>query len=75
MQADLIHTFEAYGGCVDQRYSGAKEAAKYGAVGIVVRSMNLRNDDFPAYRCDELWRYTASKRLPPAPLALMMPIS
>ncbi len=47
MQANLIHTFEAYGGCVDQRYSGAKEAAKYGAVGVVVRSMNLRQDDLP----------------------------
>ena len=47
MQADLIHTFEAYGGCVDQRYSGAMEAAKFGAVGVIVRSMNLRLDDLP----------------------------
>ena len=47
MQPDLIHTFEAYGGCVDQRYSGAAEAAKFGAVGVIVRSMNLRMDDFP----------------------------
>jgi hypothetical protein len=47
MQADLINTFEAYGGCVDQRYVGAMEAAKYGAVGVVVRSMNLRLDDLP----------------------------
>ncbi len=47
MQADLISTFEAYGGCVNQRYMGAVEAAKYGAVGIIVRSMNLRMDDFP----------------------------
>ena len=47
MKADLIHTFEAYGGCVDQRYAGAMEAAKYGAVGVVVRSMNLRLDDYP----------------------------
>lgn len=47
MQADLINTFEAYGGCVDQRYAGAMEAAKYGAVGIVVRSMTLSNDDLP----------------------------
>jgi len=47
MQADLINTFEAYGGCVDQRYTGAMEAAKYGAVGVVVRSMNLRLDDLP----------------------------
>ncbi len=47
MQADLIETFRAYGGCVDQRYSGAAEAAKYGAIGVIVRSMNLRLDDFP----------------------------
>ncbi len=47
MQANLIQTFQAYGGCVDQRYQGAMEAAKYGAVGVVVRSMNLRQDDLP----------------------------
>lgn len=47
MQANLIRTFEAYGGCVDQRYSGAAEAIKYGAVGVLVRSMNLRQDDLP----------------------------
>ena len=47
MQADLINTFQAYGGCVNQRYKGAVEAAKYGAVGVVVRSMNLRLDDLP----------------------------
>ena len=47
MQPDLISTFEAYGGCVNQRYKGAVEAAKFGAVGVIVRSMNLRIDDFP----------------------------
>ncbi len=47
MQADLIQTFQAYGGCVNQRYKGAVEAAKYGAIGVVVRSMNLRLDDLP----------------------------
>jgi hypothetical protein len=47
MQPTLINTFQAYGGCVDQRYAGAKEAAKYGAVGVIVRSMNLRLDDLP----------------------------
>ncbi len=64
MQANSIHTFEAYGGCVDQRYSGAKEAAKYGAVGVVVRSMNLRQDDLPhtgAMSYDDL---PVSKRIP-----------
>ncbi|RED43977.1 PA domain-containing protein [Winogradskyella eximia] len=47
MQADLISTFNAYGGCVNQRYAGAMEAGKYGAVGVIVRSMNLRQDDYP----------------------------
>lgn len=47
MRADLINTFHAYGGAVDQRSSGAREAAKYGAVGVIVRSMNLRLDDYP----------------------------
>ena len=47
MEPTLINTFSAYGGCVDQRYSGAEAAAKFGAVGVIVRSMNLRLDDFP----------------------------
>ncbi|MGB2256949.1 MAG: M28 family peptidase [Flavobacteriaceae bacterium] len=47
MQADVISTFEAYGGCVNQRYDGAKEAARFGAIGAIVRSMNLRLDDLP----------------------------
>ncbi len=47
MNPQTIPTFQAYGACVDQRYSGAVEAAKYGAVGVIVRSMNLRLDDFP----------------------------
>ncbi|WP_299889341.1 M20/M25/M40 family metallo-hydrolase [uncultured Lacinutrix sp.] len=47
MQPDLIHTFEAYGGCSKQRYAGAYEAVKLGAVGVIVRSLNLRQDDFP----------------------------
>ncbi|BAO54011.1 M20/M25/M40 family metallo-hydrolase [Nonlabens marinus] len=47
MESTKIQTFESYGGCVDQRYSGAQAAAEYGAVGTIVRSMNLRMDDFP----------------------------
>lgn len=43
----LINTFEAYGGAVNQRHAGAVEAAKYGAVGVVVRSMTLNLDDYP----------------------------
>ncbi|MCW5922450.1 MAG: M20/M25/M40 family metallo-hydrolase [Saprospiraceae bacterium] len=47
MDATKIRTFEAYGGAVDQRVHGASRAAKYGAVGVLVRSMSLRLDDFP----------------------------
>ena len=47
MDETLINTFSAYGGCVDQRYAGAMEAGKFGAVGVIVRSMNLRLDDLP----------------------------
>ncbi|MCP9762071.1 M20/M25/M40 family metallo-hydrolase [Lacihabitans soyangensis] len=47
MDPTKINTFEAYGGAVDQRGGGASQAAQYGAVGVIVRSMNLRNDDFP----------------------------
>ena len=47
MNPDFIETFNAYGSCVDQRSSGAREAGKLGAVGVIVRSMNLRMDDLP----------------------------
>ena len=47
MPADLINTFDAYSKTVDQRSSGAAKAARMGAVGVIVRSMNLRLDDYP----------------------------
>lgn len=47
MEAFNVDAFKSYGHCVDQRYDGAKEAAKFGAVATIVRSMNLRLDDFP----------------------------
>ncbi|MGL2963766.1 M28 family peptidase [Flavobacterium sp. RSB2_4_14] len=47
MEPENIETGKSYGNCVDQRYAGAKEAAKFGAVATIVRSMNLRLDDFP----------------------------
>jgi len=40
-------TFDAYESAVDQRFIGATEAAKYGAVGVVVRSMSLADDYIP----------------------------
>ncbi|PZX94631.1 peptidase M28 family protein [Flavobacterium aquariorum] len=47
MDNGAIEAFDAYSGAVDQRYAGAKEAANMGAVGTIVRSMNLRLDDYP----------------------------
>ena len=47
MEPTKIRTFEAYGGAVDQRVFGASRAAKYGAIGVLVRSMSLRLDDIP----------------------------
>ncbi|MCG3121220.1 MAG: hypothetical protein ALAOOOJD_04220 [bacterium] len=47
MDAGKINTFAAYGGAVDQRGSGAIEAAKVGGVAVVVRSMTTRLDDVP----------------------------
>lgn len=47
MDPTLLNTFRAYGGAVDQRSRGAIEAAKAGAVGVLVRSMTLARDDVP----------------------------
>lgn len=42
-----INTFNGYGGAVDQRGAGASRASKYGAAGVLVRSMTPRLDDVP----------------------------
>lgn len=42
-----LNTFSAYGGAVDQRANGPSEAARYGAVGVVVRSMASGLNDAP----------------------------
>ncbi len=42
-----LNTFHAYGEAVDQRVWGASRAARYGALGVVVRSMTTRLDDVP----------------------------
>ena len=47
MPDTIINPLEAYKKTVDQRTRGASIASKYGAVGVIVRSMNFRLDDFP----------------------------
>ncbi len=69
MQPDLIQTFEAYGGCVNQRYEGAVQATKYGAVGVIVRSMNLRLDDLPHTGSMTYNELPVEKRIPSAAIS------
>ncbi|NOQ91603.1 MAG: M20/M25/M40 family metallo-hydrolase [Flavobacteriaceae bacterium] len=69
MEATLIQTFKAYGGCVDQRYAGAMEAGKLGAVGVIVRSMNLRLDDFPHTGSMTYGDLPKEKRIPSAAIS------
>ncbi len=47
MERSLINPGAAYGRAVDQRTYGAIEAAKLGAVAVLVRSMSTRIDDVP----------------------------
>jgi hypothetical protein len=43
----FVNTFEAYGEAVEYRWKGPSMAARYGAVGSIVRSMTLSQDDYP----------------------------
>jgi hypothetical protein len=69
MNEQLINTFMAYGGCVDQRYAGAMEAGKLGALGVIVRSMNLRLDDFPHTGSMTYGDLTPEQRIPAAAIS------
>mgnify|MGYP001250847773 FL=1 len=69
MKADLVNAYEAYKGAVDQRYSGAAEAAKYGAVAVIVRSLNFRLDDYPHTGVMSYGDLPNSKRIPAAAIS------
>jgi carboxypeptidase Q len=47
MDAALINTGAAYGGAYPIRGKGPSEAAKYGAVACLIRSLTLADDNFP----------------------------
>jgi Iap family predicted aminopeptidase len=69
MQAGLVNTFKAYGGAVDQRYNGAAEAAKYGALAVIVRSLNFRLDDYPHTGLMSYGDLPINKRIPAAAIS------
>ena len=43
----FVKTFQGYGDAVRYRSQGASRAAKYGAIGVVVRSISHSTDNFP----------------------------
>ena len=47
MDPTKINTFEAYAQAGDQRRSGANEASKMGAIGVIIRSLSSTENDFP----------------------------
>ena len=47
MNPSFIHTGAAYGDAGSQRTRGPAMASKYGAVGAIVRSLSLANDEHP----------------------------
>ena len=69
MQSNLINTFQSYGQAVNQRTNGAMEAVKYGAIGVIVRSMNLRLDDFPHTGVMSYGNLSSSNRIPAAAIS------
>jgi len=69
MDPRQINTFDSYSGGVDQRYSGAEEAIKYGAVGVLVRSLTLRLDDYPHTGAMSYGETPLEKRIPAAAIS------
>ncbi len=64
MDPGRLDTFAAYGAAADQRTQGAVEAARVGALAVLVRSLTLRLDDSPH---TGMMRYAPD--VPPIPAA------
>lgn len=69
MDPTFIQTFDAYSEAADQRYAGAAEAAKFGAVGVLVRSLTLRMDDYPHTGSMSYGSLPADKQIPAAAIS------
>ena len=69
MRADFVNTFDAYSDAVNQRTQGAEIAAKLGAVGVIVRSLNLKLDDQPHTGTMSYGNLPLNKRIPAASIS------
>ena len=69
MDVTLINTFQAYGGSVNQRTQGAVQAAKLGAVGVIVRSMTTTLDNYPHTGSMYYEGLSLSQRIPAAAIS------
>lgn len=69
MPAEKIETMRAYGASVGQRYNGARVAGKYGAVGAIVRSMNLKLDNYPHTGVMSYGNNTNAEKIPTAAIS------
>lgn len=69
MNPEFIHTGYAYGDASDQRFSGAEHAAKYGAVGVIVRSLSHKMDDAPHTGAMSYGKTPESKYIPAAAIS------
>ncbi len=69
MRADFVNTFDAYSDAVNQRIQGAEIAAKFGAIGVIVRSLNLKLDDQPHTGTMSYGTLPLNKRIPAASIS------
>ena len=69
MDPTLINTFQSYGGSVNQRTQGTTIAAKLGAIGVIVRSMTTKLDDYPHTGSMYYDGLTLNERIPAAAIS------
>ena len=69
MEPDLIDPFEAYSNNVSQRYHGAAQAARFGAVGVIVRSLTHKIDDHPHTGSMDYGDLPRDQRIPAAAIS------
>ncbi|MDT8347640.1 MAG: M20/M25/M40 family metallo-hydrolase, partial [Flavobacteriaceae bacterium] len=69
MPDTVIQSFHGYGPAVQYRVNGAKEAAKYGAIGVIVRSVTQKLDDFPHTGSMSYGELTEEQKIPAAAIS------